>query len=159
MLTISDISLAPFLKGVPHVKQIMMTRVFSLKLPSFIIPKVTVVWHFKPSFILNQTWAISHVLFQTVRTLKRECVNVWFLIEMYAWCDDKNHMVILLMVITMMMITRWNPLRSMCSINGWYQTNIWELRSLFAYVIYSLGSEQKDFCTGWEWYCLVSLRF
>ena len=31
------------LKEVLHVKQIMMLRVFSVKLPSFIIPKITVV--------------------------------------------------------------------------------------------------------------------
>ena len=58
------------LKEVLHVKQIMMLRVFIVRLPSFIIPKIVVIWHFKWSLKLIQTWAISHVLFETVRTLK-----------------------------------------------------------------------------------------
>ena len=41
------------LKEVLHVKQFMMLRVFIIRVPSFILPKITVVWHLKASLKLN----------------------------------------------------------------------------------------------------------
>ena len=62
------------LKEVLHVKQLMMLRLFIIRLPSFIIPKTTVVWHWKASLKLTYTWAISQVFFETGHTL---IVRVW----------------------------------------------------------------------------------
>ena len=41
------------LKEVLHVKQLMMLRLFIIRLPSFIGPKSMVVWHFQPSLKSN----------------------------------------------------------------------------------------------------------
>ena len=41
------------LKEILHVKQLMMLRVFIIRVPSFILPKITVVWYLKPSLKLN----------------------------------------------------------------------------------------------------------
>ena len=42
--------------------------------------KITLVWHFKPSLKLNYTWVISHVFFETVRTLKFRLI--WVCIDL-----------------------------------------------------------------------------
>ena len=44
----SDISLAPFWKRFLQVKQFHDAKGFNTRLPSFVIPKITVVWHMKP---------------------------------------------------------------------------------------------------------------
>ena len=48
MITISEMSLAPFWKKVSPVKQLNDAKIFITRLPSFIIPKNTVAWHMKP---------------------------------------------------------------------------------------------------------------
>ena len=44
----SDISLAPFWKRFLQVKQFHDNNGFKTRLSSFVIPKITVVWHIKP---------------------------------------------------------------------------------------------------------------
>ena len=44
----SDILLAPFWERFLQVKQFYDAKVFNTRLPAFIIPKITVVWHMKP---------------------------------------------------------------------------------------------------------------
>ena len=44
----SDISLAPFWKQFLEVKQFHDAKTFNTRLPSFVIPKITVVSHMKP---------------------------------------------------------------------------------------------------------------
>ena len=44
----SDISLVPFWKRFLQVKQFHDAKIFKTWLPSFVIPKITVVWHMKP---------------------------------------------------------------------------------------------------------------
>ena len=44
----SDISLAPFWKRFLRVKQFHDTKGFNTRLPSFVIPKIMVIWHMKP---------------------------------------------------------------------------------------------------------------
>ena len=44
----SDISLPPFWERFLQVQQFHDAKVFNTRLPSFVIPKITVVWHMKP---------------------------------------------------------------------------------------------------------------
>ena len=57
------------LKEVLHVKHNDALSIYH-KASSFIIPKIMVIWHFKPNLKLNWTWTISLVFFETVCTLK-----------------------------------------------------------------------------------------
>ena len=43
MLTISEIIVIAIMKEVLHVKRLMMLRIFIVRLPTFNIPKITVV--------------------------------------------------------------------------------------------------------------------
>ena len=44
----SDISLAPFWRRFLQMKQFHDAKVFNTRLQSFVIPKITEVWHMKP---------------------------------------------------------------------------------------------------------------
>ena len=52
MLTISDISLAPFWKRLLQAKQFNYAKVFITWFSS-LIPKITVVWHVEPGYKLQ----------------------------------------------------------------------------------------------------------
>ena len=61
-----DVSLAPFWKKSPKVKQFNDEKMYK-QISSFIIPKITVVWHMWPGLKLQLIWQIPHVLLETVR--------------------------------------------------------------------------------------------
>ena len=48
MLTILTYHKRHFEKSFLQVKQLHDTKGFNTRLPSFVIPKITVVWHMKP---------------------------------------------------------------------------------------------------------------
>ena len=66
-----DISLAPFWKRFLQVKQFHDAKVFNTRLPSFVIPKITVVWHMKPRINDEVNMEDLICLLATVRNLRK----------------------------------------------------------------------------------------
>ena len=68
----SDISLAPFWKRFLQVKQFHDAKGFNTRLPSFVIPKITVVWHSTHETRIKDHKNMEDLtcLLATVRTLK-----------------------------------------------------------------------------------------